>query len=223
MKKIIILAISIICIFVLAGCSAAGSDASSGSSDSAQSTKAKIEQIQKKHDDPEFWDSLNVSAGLIRDTVETDKTFYISVRLKNSDGSTIILEDIYQARPKHTDDSWRNSLSDEFAYSVAASEEVMGEHEFRQSLKVTGLIFKWEQQKHTFSICDLEADGEWDYATEGIMFFTDVENNRMPGTENEYGAIGVIDINPTRITSEFNTSSSLSSVAELVINNINAK
>ena len=76
---------------------------------------------------------------------------------------------------------------------------------------------KWEEGQNSFSVCDLDADASWDYTTEGVMFFAENESHRMPGTENEYGAIGVIDINPIDIIPIDDPEANLASMANLAL------
>ncbi len=202
MKRFFLFAVIAITLFVLASC------AKDDSASFPISTESELQTLRNKTDDPEFWESLDSSVEMICNSVDTDNRVTISVRLRNSDGTNVILEDVV---------SGRSMPPEMIAYAIANAEDVIGEHEFGQNLKVTGTIMKWEEGQNSFSVCDLDADASWDYTTEGVMFFAENESHRMPGTENEYGAIGVIDINPIDIIPIDDPEANLASMANLAL------
>ena len=207
MKRFFLFIISIAILAVLiTGCA---NDTADTGATTPITTASELQKLKDKYDDYEFWESLDQSVEMICNTVDTDNRITISVRLRDSDGTNIILDEI----------SGRSMPPELIAYEIANAEDVIGEHEFGQNLKVTGTIMKWEDQKKSFSVCDLDADASWDFATEGVMFFAENESHRMPGTENEYGAIGVIDINPVDIIHIDDPEANLASMANLALHN----
>lgn len=224
MKKIIIFVLFLSTILTLTGCKATEGNVTPGLSDSAYAAEAEVQQLRAEIDDVGFWNSLDRSTDMIKTSLQTGRDISVGFRLATSEGETILLEDTYLFHLAYINDVWRSLTASQIEYIVAASDQVTEALDSSNSIKVTGTIMKWteyvgiDSTPHIISVADIDADGKWDFAAEGKFYFTDSATTSIPGTENSYGAIGIIEVVPTDvITLNSSIEPTLSSMAKLAL------
>lgn len=219
----VLLAIIFAMTFAMAGC-ATEDDTTAGLSNSANVAEAEVQQLRADIDDVGFWDTLDRATGLIKESLESGRDISVSFRLTTSEGETILLEDTYLFHLAYINDTWRSLTASQIEYIVATAEQVSEAFNRGEFVKVTGLIMKWTEYvgadatPHIISVADIKADGKWDYVAEGKFYFTDSAASSIPGTETEFGAIGIIEVVPTGIVPvNSDSEASLSAMAELAL------
>ena len=224
MKKFFVFVLFLSAILALTGCKATEGNITPGLSDSAYAAEAEVQQLRAEIDDVGFWNSLDRSTDMIKTSLQTGRDISVGFRLATSEGETILLEDTYLFHLAYINDVWRSLTTSQIEYIVATSEQVTQAMDSGQTVEVTGVIMKWteyvgiDSTPHIISIADIDADGQWDYAAEGKFYFTDSATTAIPDTENDHGAIGIIEVVPTDIITLNNSiEPTLSSIAKLVL------
>ena len=226
MKKLIVLLLFLSAVMILAGCNANEGNITPGLSNSAYAAEAEVQQLRAEIDDVGFWSSLDRSTEMIKASLQTNRDISVGFRLTTSEGETILLEDAYLFHLAYINDVWRSLTCSQIEYIVGTSEQVTKAMKDNQTVEVTGVILKWteyvgvDSTPHILSVADIDANGQWDFAVEGKFYFTDSATTAIPGTENDYGAIGIVEVIPTDIIAlNGSIDPSLSSMAKLVLSN----
>ena len=159
-------------------------------SDRAYDMESQLAKLRVDMPDEDFWSSTDEVRILIEKTLEKRKPFSISFRLETDDGEQIFLDDLYLNRLTYMNEVWRSIVSGEAIYTLAQSKPMINAHSKGKKLVITGIIMKWEQtvgldaESRVFSAVDLTNDGQWDYTTEGKIYFA---KEPSTGLKDEFG------------------------------------
>lgn len=234
MKQLFIFILFVFTILTLTGCKATEGNVTPDLSRSAYSAEAEVQQLRAEIDDVGFWNSLDVATDMIKESLETHRDVSLGFRLATSGsggtsgGETIILNDVYSFRLAYINDVWRSLTASRTECVVATDEQVAEAFDRGETVKVTGVIMEWPEYygpngaPHIISVVDEDADGQWDHVAEGSFFFTNSASTTIPGMENDYGAIGIIEVVPTNIVAipdDEDMTMTLPKMAKLVIGN----
>ena len=174
MKRIIIIAVAISLVLVGCGLRKDG-DSSIDLSRAAFDAETEVKILQDRIRDDDFWKTAYRASDLIEETIDSGKLSSVSFKLKTSEGKTVIMEDIYSFRLVDPDDDWIKLIINQILYALITSDEVINAEASGIHITVESVILKWNtpglDEKQTFSVCDVENDGEWDYACQGRMHF----------------------------------------------------
>lgn len=205
LRKMTVVTMVILAVMVLVGCDGEEGNVTPLLKNNAYHSEEELKKLESKIDDDVFWESADRARKLIEKTIERRVGFSISFRVSSSDGEEILLEDLYAVNLTYINDVWRKYLSSEVIRELATAKAVTKAHDEGETVEITGVIIKWEQpaggldtEKRVFSVCDLSGDGEWDYVTEGRIYFT----NGPIGLKNEEGqhlGIDEIEIRRTKL------------------------
>lgn len=207
LRKMTVVTMVILAVMVLVSCDgkAGESNVTPLLKNNAYHSEEELKKLEGKIDDDVFWESADRARKLIEKTIERRVGFSISFRVSTSDGEEIPLEDLYAVNLTYINDVWRKYVSSEVIRELATAKPIAEAHADDKSVEITGIIIKWEQttgaldtERRVFSACDLTGDGEWDYCTEGRIYFT----NGPIGLKNEEGqhlGIDEIEIRRTKL------------------------
>lgn len=178
----------------------------------AHETELAVQRHHEEIRDEEFWSSLNTTAELIQQAIEPKKQMAINLRLEDEDGSIINLSgNIYESGSfGQISDERRKYRSNVILLGILEDEQVTEALSAKKKVEVTGLILTWqESKKETYSACDSNLDGHWDYVAEGGIYFTDRSDAKIVTGNNGLDVVSIktqakyqaIDAAPTTLTS----------------------
>ncbi|MBR3236185.1 hypothetical protein IKF92_00680 [Candidatus Saccharibacteria bacterium] len=222
-KGMVFLVITMLAVMViLTGCNNGTTESrvTNDLSDTAYEVESELEEIRAESSDELFWNSTDTARILIEKTLERRTPFSIGFRLETPNGETILLEDSYGNELFYINDVWRKMISGDAILVLASSKPVVEAHKNGKSLEVTGVIIKWQnivdRERRIFSVCDLSGDGQWDYVTEGKIFFAEGPAIGMKDEKGNPLGIDQIEIRRTKLV-EIEEDLTFSKLAELAL------
>ena len=137
---------------------------------------AQIEELKASIDDPVFWSSSERAIRMAGDALEVGYPVSIDFRLQVGDHTkTTTGYDMYL---DGSADYCREYNVSRVIYELANDDIVANAHSLGQTVEITGIIIRWQDEKNwfskemmDFSACELDSEGGWDYASVGRMEF----------------------------------------------------
>ena len=136
----------------------------------------QIEELKASIDDPVFWSSSERAIRMAGDALEVGYPVSIDFRLQVGDHTkTTTGYDMYL---DGSADYCREYNVSRVIYELANDDIVANAHSLGQTVEITGIIIRWQDEKNwfskemmDFSACELDSEGGWDYASVGRMEF----------------------------------------------------
>lgn len=146
----------------------------------------KVATLKAEVDDPAFWDTAESEAKLVSNLLERNQEISVTYRLSVGD-QTVISPAITVRMDHYANSKWRKIVIDELLYTFATVSDVERAYNAGQNPKITGVIANWIDSAHheTVSVCDLNADGVWDYVTLDALRFTGLPGDSYFGISCE--------------------------------------
>lgn len=137
---------------------------------------AQIEELKASIDDPVFWSSSERAIRMAGEALEVGYPVSIDFRLQVGDHTkTTTGYDMYL---DGSADYCREYNVSRVIYELANDDIVANAHSLGQTVEITGIIIRWQDEKNwfskemmDFSACELDSEGGWDYASVGRMEF----------------------------------------------------
>lgn len=170
MKRLVI--VLFIVLFALTGCKLDNSVPVNAVRD-FEEVQAEKNQLYRELDDENLWGS-SYKVRYLTSCIDEKRPFSVVLLCKfakeNGETERHTIE-LGSYRSEFLGDFYREFYGESLIRDIAKNEHILRFNKEGYSVEILGGTISWSHQGEEYSLCDLNGDGQWDYAANAYVFF----------------------------------------------------